>query len=343
MIGNSSSRIFVTGGTGYIGSHTCVELLNHGYDVTVFDNLTNSKLEVLNRIRQITGRTVHFIEGDIRDKTALRGAMAYENPTKVIHFAGLKAVGDSAERPLRYYDNNVVGTLCLLDVMHEIGIKSFVFSSSATVYGVPEELPYRETHRLAAINPYGSTKLTVENILNDLCRSDDQWRVGILRYFNPVGAHSSGLIGEDPLGTPNNLMPFIAQVAGGRRSHLNIWGDDFPTTDGTGVRDYIHVTDLALGHVKALQHLQGHAGCVTVNIGTGQGHSVLDMIRAFESASGRTIPFKVGPRRAGDLPEYFADPALAGSLLGWRAERDLHSMCRDTWNWQVKNPNGYEG
>ena len=339
---DQSNRVFVTGGTGYIGSHTCVELLARGYDVTVFDNLSNSNREVLNRLARITGKTVHFVKGDIRDKTALRQAMAYGSPKKVIHFAGLKAVGESVEHPLRYYDNNVAGSLCLLEVMNELGIRSLVFSSSATVYGVPETLPYTETHRLAAINPYGTTKLTVENILRDLCRSDPHWRVGILRYFNPVGAHASGLIGEDPRGIPNNLMPFIAQVAGGRRPHLNIWGDDYATPDGTGVRDYVHVTDLAIGHVMALDHVGGACGCFAVNIGTGQGHSVMDMVRAFESACGHTIALKVGPRRDGDLPAYFANATLARTLLDWQAERDLDTMCRDTWNWQVKNPNGYE-
>lgn len=333
----------MTGGAGYIGSHTCVELLSDGYDVTVFDNLSNSSREVLERIQRIAGRSVHFVEGDIRDKAALRLAMTYGSPKKVIHFAGLKAVGESVEKPLRYYENNVVGTLCLLEVMNELKIKSLVFSSSATVYGVPDELPYKESHRLAPVSPYGSTKLTVENILRDLCRSDDQWRTGILRYFNPVGAHISGLIGEDPRGTPNNLMPYIAQVACGRRSHLNIWGNDFPTADGTGVRDYVHVTDLAIGHAKALKRLESHAGCFAVNIGTGRGHSVMDMVQAFASACGHIIPFKVGPRRDGDLPEYFADATRARSLLDWCAERDLDTMCRDAWNWQLNNPNGYSG
>ncbi len=336
-----ANRVFVTGGAGYIGSHTCVELLNSGYEVTVFDNLSNSKLEVLNRLTRITGRAVDFVEGDLRDKTALRTALERCRPQKVIHFAGLKAVGESVEDPLRYYDNNVVGSLCLIDVMNELSIRSLVFSSSATVYGIPEVLPYKETHQLASINPYGSTKLAIENILRELCCADDRWRVVILRYFNPVGAHASGWIGEDPLGVPNNLMPYIAQVAGGRRDYLNIWGDDFSTADGTGVRDYVHVADLAVGHERALSRLQRHSGCIAVNLGAGRGHSVMDMVRAFELACGQSIAFKVGPRRAGDLPAYFADASLAKSLLGWEAERDLNDMCRDTWNWQVKNPNGY--
>ncbi len=332
-MGVASKRIFVTGGTGYIGSHTCVELLGSGYDVTVFDNLSNSNPEVLHRIARITGKPFHFVEGDIRDKSALRQAMSYGSPEKIIHFAGLKAVGESVEHPLRYYDNNVAGSLCLLEVMNELGVRSLVFSSSATVYGASEELPYKETHRLAAMNPYGVTKLTVENILRDLCRSDTRWRAGILRYFNPVGAHASGLIGEDPRGVPNNLMPYIAQVAGARHDCLNVWGDDFPTEDGTGVRDYVHATDLAVGHVKALGHLDGdssHDRCLAVNIGTGRGHSVMDMVRAFEAACGHTIAFKVGPRRDGDLPAYFADATLAQTLLDWQAERDLATMCRDT-------------
>ncbi|WNO06267.1 UDP-glucose 4-epimerase GalE [Rhodoferax mekongensis] len=335
--------IFVTGGAGYIGSHTCVELLNAGMDVTVFDNFANSQIEALDRVQLITGKTVRVIAGDIRDGDALRSALADSGATAVIHFAGLKAVGESESDPLRYYDNNVVGTMRLLEAMKALDIKQLVFSSSATVYGVPQFLPYTEKHPLSATNTYGQTKLAVENMLRDLYRSDETWRFAILRYFNPVGAHPSGRMGEDPQGVPNNLMPYVAQVAVGRREFLNVWGNDYPTPDGTGVRDYIHVVDLALGHVKAVQYLARSAGCNAINLGAGVGHSVLDLVRAFELASGKAVPVKIGPRRAGDLDAYWADPALARELLGWSVERGVDAMCADTWNWQKNNPNGYKG
>lgn len=333
--------ILVTGGAGYIGSHTCVELLNAGLEVTVFDNFSNSQPESLARVAQITGRKPHIIRGDIRDRTALVDAIRQSGARAVIHFAGLKAVGESVEQPLNYYDNNVTGTLRLLEAMGECGVKTLVFSSSATVYGDPQRLPLTEDHPLSATNPYGKTKLVIEDMLRDLYRSDPSWRIGILRYFNPVGAHSSGLIGEDPQGTPNNLLPFVAQVAVGRREFLNIWGNDYPTPDGTGVRDYIHVVDLALGHIKALRRLQDAPQCIEVNLGTGVGYSVLDMVRAFEKASGKAVPYKVAQRRAGDIASCYAEPTRAANLLQWRAERDLDAMCTDAWRWQSANPNGY--
>lgn len=335
--------IFVTGGAGYIGSHTCVELLNAGMDVIVFDNFSNSQAEALERVKSITGKQLRSVEGDIRDGGALKKALADSGATSVIHFAGLKAVGESEVDPLRYYDNNVVGTMRLLESMRALDIKQLVFSSSATVYGVPQFLPYTESHPLSATNTYGQTKLAVENMLRDLYRSDASWRFAILRYFNPVGAHPSGLMGEDPQGVPNNLMPYVAQVAVGRREFLNVWGNDYPTPDGTGVRDYIHVVDLALGHVKAVQFLERNEGCNAINLGGGIGHSVLDLVRAFEAASGKPVPMKMGPRRAGDLDAYWADPSLARELLGWAVERGVDAMCADTWNWQKNNPNGYKG
>ena len=333
--------IFVTGGAGYIGSHTCVELLNAGHTVTVFDNLSNSQPEAIKRVERITGKSVHFIEGDIRDQAALTAALQASQPTAVIHFAGLKAVGESVAQPLHYYDNNVVGTLCLLRAMQAAAVKTLVFSSSATVYGDPQRLPLTEDHPLSATNPYGQTKLVIENMLRDLYRSDAAWRIAILRYFNPVGAHASGLIGEDPQGVPNNLLPYVAQVAVGRRDCLNVWGNDYPTPDGTGVRDYIHVVDLALGHLAALDQLGQAPQCLTVNLGTGTGYSVLDMVRAFSAASGRPIAYQFSPRRAGDVAACYADPALAQQRLGWRAERDSATMCADAWRWQSNNPNGY--
>lgn len=337
--------IFVTGGAGYIGSHTCVELLDAGYDVTVFDNFCNSHPESVARVERITGKTLRLVRGDIRDRVALVAALRESGASAVIHFAGLKAVGESVTQPLSYYDNNVGGTLRLLEAMGECGIKTLVFSSSATVYGDPQRLPLTEDHPLSATNPYGRTKLMIEEILRDLHRSDASWRLGILRYFNPVGAHASGSIGEDPQGIPNNLLPFIAQVAVGRRAYLNVWGDDYPTPDGTGVRDYIHVVDLALGHLKALnalERLEKKAECLTVNLGTGTGYSVLDIVRAFEQASGRSIPYKIAPRRSGDIASCYADPQRALELLGWRAERGLGAMCADSWRWQSGNPNGFK-
>lgn len=334
--------ILVTGGAGYIGSHTCVELLNAGLDVTAFDNFSNSQPESIARVERITGRKLRFVEGDIRDGEGLTHALRDCGATGVIHFAGLKAVGESGEKPLDYYDNNVVGTVRLLEAMNACAVKKLVFSSSATVYGDPQRLPLTEDHRLSATNPYGRTKLVIEEMLRDLFRSDPSWRISILRYFNPVGAHSSGLIGEDPRGVPNNLLPFVSQVAIGRREYVNVWGNDYPTPDGTGVRDYLHVVDLALGHLRALERLDRHAECLAINLGTGVGYSVLDMLRAFERASGKTLPYRIAARRDGDIASCYADPTQADRLLNWRAARDLDTMCEDAWRWQSANPNGYE-
>jgi UDP-glucose 4-epimerase len=334
--------ILVTGGAGYIGSHTCVELLKAGHELVVFDNFSNSHPEALARVEKITGRKLNVVKGDIRDQGALEEAIRRFNCTAVIHFAGLKAVGESVEKPLDYYDNNVIGTHRLLQAMANCGVKTLVFSSSATVYGEPQFLPLTEDHPLSATNPYGRTKLVIEDMLRDLYRSDPSWRIGILRYFNPVGAHESGLIGEDPQGIPNNLMPFVAQVAVGRRECLKVWGNDYPTSDGTGVRDYIHVVDLALGHVKALARLT-EAQCIAVNLGTGHGYSVLDVVNAFAKASNRPVPYELAPRRPGDVAACYADPSLADSLLGWKATRDLNAMCIDAWCWQHNNPTGFPG
>ena len=342
--------IFVTGGAGFIGSHTCVELLSAGFDVTVFDNFCNSHPESLTRMERITGRRPKLVRGDCRDRAAVVAALRESRAEAVIHFAGLKAVGESVKQPLTYYDNNVVGTLRLLEAMSECKIKTLVFSSSATVYGDPQKLPVTEDHLLSATNPYGRSKLMIEEMLRDLKISDSSWRIGILRYFNPVGAHSSGLIGEDPHGIPNNLMPFVSQVAMGRQEILNVWGNDYPTFDGTGVRDYIHVVDLALGHIKTLAALEssdifqgvGKGGCLTVNLGTGTGYSVLDIVSAFEQASGRKVPYRIASRRPGDIAACYADPRLANKLLGWQAERGLEEMCVDAWRWQDGNPKGYE-
>lgn len=338
-----NNNVLVTGGAGYIGSHTCVELLDAGYTVTVFDNYCNSRAESLNRVERITGKTLTRVQGDVRDRAALEAALRSSGATAVIHFAGLKAVGESGQIPLHYYDNNVVGTLRLLEAMQACGVKTLVFSSSATVYGDPQRLPLTEDHPLSATNPYGRTKLVVEEMLRDAFAADASWRLGVLRYFNPVGAHASGLIGEDPQGVPNNLLPFVAQVAVGRREFLNVWGNDYDTPDGTGVRDYIHVVDLALGHLCTLEALsRAEAGlCTSVNLGTGVGYSVLDMVKAFEHASGRPIPYKLQPRRAGDVAACYANPTRAQQLLGWQAVRDLETMCADAWRWQRSNPNGY--
>nr|WP_319566113.1 UDP-glucose 4-epimerase GalE [uncultured Rhodoferax sp.] len=333
--------IFVTGGAGYIGSHTCVELLNAGHHVTVFDNFSNSQPEALRRAEDITGKKIHLIEGDIRSQAELQSALKVSGARAVIHFAGLKAVGESVQQPLQYYENNVQGTLTLLHAMRASHINTLVFSSSATVYGNPQYLPLTENHPLSATNPYGQTKLMIEHMLRDLYRSDANWHIGILRYFNPVGAHASGRIGEDPQGAPNNLMPYVAQVAVGRREFLNVWGNDYDTPDGTGVRDYIHVVDLALGHLAALERLQSAPQCFEVNLGTGMGYSVLDMVRAFEQASSKPVAFKFSPRRTGDVASCYADPHLASELLGWKAERNLATMCQDTWRWQSQNPLGY--
>ena len=333
--------ILVTGGAGYIGSHAVVELRAAGYDVVVYDNLCNSSAEVLNRLQRITGRVVPFVQADIRDAAALRAVLAAHRIDAVIHFAGLKAVGESVAQPLSYYDNNVNGTNILLGCLAEAGVRRFVFSSSATVYGDPERVPLDEAARTGATNPYGRTKWMIELILQDLAVSDPSWAIGLLRYFNPVGAHESGLIGEDPGGTPNNLMPFIAQVAVGRHSKLKVFGADWPTRDGTGVRDFIHVVDLARGHVAALDRVFRETGVWTVNLGTGNGYTVLELARAFEKASGRAVPYEIVARRPGDIAECYADPSKAKRELGWRAERDLAVMCADTWRWQHANPNGY--
>ena len=334
--------ILVTGGAGYIGSHTCVELLKAGHELVVFDNFSNSHPEALARVEKITGRKLNVVKGDIRDQGALEEAIRRFNCTAVIHFAGLKAVGESVEKPLDYYDNNVIGTHRLLQAMANCGVKTLVFSSSATVYGEPKFLPLTEDHPLSATNPYGRTKLVIEEMLRDLYRADPSWCIGILRYFNPVGAHESGLIGEDPQGIPNNLMPFVAQVAIGRRECLKVWGNDYPTSDGTGIRDYIHVVDLAIGHLKALARLS-EPQCIAVNLGTGQGYSVLDVINAFAKASNRPVPYEFAPRRPGDVAACYADPSLADSQLGWKAARGLNAMCIDAWHWQLNNPTGFLG
>ncbi len=333
-------KIFVTGGAGYIGSHTCVELLEAGYEVVVYDNLSNASEEAVRRVEKITGKPVQFVKGDIRDAEALEKAM--EGCDAVIHFAGLKAVGESVEKPLEYYDNNVGGTVTLLKSMQRLDIKTIVFSSSATVYGDPEFLPLTEEHPLRTTNPYGQTKLVIEEILRDLWRSDNAWHISILRYFNPVGAHESGLIGEDPQGIPNNLMPFVAQVAVGRRKQLSVFGGDYSTHDGTGVRDYIHVVDLAKGHVAALKALD-RPQCEAINLGTGNGYSVLDVVKTFEAASGRKVPYEIVDRRPGDIAACYADPAKAKRLLGWKAKYGMEKMCEDTWRWQSMNPKGYDG
>jgi UDP-glucose 4-epimerase len=333
------SDCLVTGGLGYIGSHTCVELLAAGHRVRIVDNLSNSKLAVLERITEITGIRPEFVKADIRDRGAVREALA--DCTAVIHFAGLKAVGESVAKPLLYYRNNVEGSIALFETMAEAGVRTLVFSSSATVYGDPASVPIREDAPLSATNPYGRSKLMIEDILRDLAKADPRWRIGLLRYFNPVGAHSSGRIGEDPNGIPNNLMPYVAQVAVGKLDCLAVFGDDYPTPDGTGVRDYIHVVDLARGHLAALAALARTGGLLTVNLGTGRGYSVLEMIQAFSSASGRGVPYRVAPRRPGDIACCYADPTLAAELFGWRAEYGLETMCADAWRWQNCNPEGF--
>ena len=334
--------VLLTGATGYIGSHTWIALWEAGYDVVGLDNHVNSSPQVLARLERIGGRTPRFVEADVGDEAALAALFAREKIDAVVHFAALKAVGESVEQPLAYWRNNVVGLLTLVEAMGRAGCRTLVFSSSATVYGTPERLPITEDAPLAATNPYGQTKLAGETLLGDLGASDPGWSIGLLRYFNPVGAHASGLIGEDPRGTPNNLMPYIAQVAVGRRAELSVFGGDWPTPDGTGVRDYIHVVDLAEGHVAALRHLLGGKGSVTVNLGTGRGTSVLELVRAFERASGRPVPHRIVARRAGDVAACWADPARAEATLGWRAVRDLDAMCADTWRWQSQNPQGFD-
>lgn len=331
----------VTGGLGYIGSHACVELLAAGHQVRIVDNLSNSKQTVLDRIAEICGVRPDFIKADIRDRGAMRDALA--GCRAVIHFAGLKAVGESVAKPLLYYHNNVAGSIVLFEAMAETGIKTLVFSSSATVYGDPRTVPIREDAPLSATNPYGRSKLMIEDMLRDMAKLDTGWNIALLRYFNPVGAHVSGKIGEDPNGIPNNLMPYVAQVAVGKLEHLPVFGDDYPTPDGTGVRDYIHVVDLARGHLAALAALERIGGLLTVNLGTGRGYSVLEMIRAFEIASGRPIRYCIAPRRAGDIAQCYADPSLADKLLGWHAEKNLADMCSDAWRWQSRNPDGFPG
>ncbi|MBL8469022.1 UDP-glucose 4-epimerase GalE [Methyloversatilis discipulorum] len=336
------SRVLVTGGAGYIGSHTCIELMAAGHQVVVVDNLCNSKRESLARVERIAGQALRaFVQADIRDRAAMRAVFATHDIDAVIHFAGLKAVGESVAKPLEYYDNNVSGTVALCEVMAEAGVKTLAFSSSATVYGDPASVPIREDFPTGPTNPYGRSKWMVEYLLQDLVAADPSWRVALLRYFNPVGAHESGLIGEDPNGLPNNLMPFVSQVAVGKLGELRVFGGDWPTPDGTGVRDYIHVLDLAQGHVRAIDYLAEHTGLLTVNLGTGRGYSVLEVVRAFEQASGRAVPYRIVDRRPGDIAQCYADPAHANRLLGWVARRDLAQMCADAWNWQRSNPQGY--
>lgn len=336
--------ILVTGGAGYIGSHTCVELLNAGYEIVIADNLSNSKVEAVHRIEKITGKKVTFYRVDLLDKPALKRVFESEQIRSVIHFAGLKAVGESVRKPLEYYYNNITGTLVLCDVMRTFGVKNIIFSSSATVYGTPAFVPITEECPIGTIaSPYGQTKGMLEQILRDLHTSDSEWNIVLLRYFNPIGAHKSGLLGEDSKGTPNNLLPYISQVAIGKRERLGIFGNDYPTPDGTCIRDYVHVVDLAKGHVKALKKLEPDSGVSIYNLGTGIGYSVLDVLHAYEKACGKTIPYVIEDRRAGDVPSYFCDPAKAKKELDWIAEEGIGEMCADAWRWQSMNPNGYGG
>ncbi len=337
----TKQTILVTGGCGYIGSHTCVELLEAGYSVVVTDNLSNSKITALERVREITGKPVDFVQCDILDADGLEAVFTKYQPDAVIHFAGLKAVGESVEKPLWYYRNNVSGTETLLSAMQATGCKNIVFSSSCTVYGAPQTLPITEDFPLGAVNPYGQTKLTIEYMLKDLAASEPGWNISILRYFNPVGAHPSGLIGEDPLGIPNNLMPYITQVAVGKREALSVFGGDYDTPDGTCIRDYIHVVDLAKGHIKALEKLSQNPGLLVHNLGTGRGYSVLEVIKGFEQATGEVIPYRIVGRRAGDAPAVYADPTLAKAELGWTADLAITDVCADAWHWQHQNPAGY--
>ena len=334
--------ILITGGAGYIGSHTCVELLNAGYDIVVIDSLSNSKPEALQRVQQITGKDFPFYQIDLLDRDELEMVFAKHSIDAVIHFAGLKAVGESVALPLLYYHNNITGTLTLCDVMRKYGVKKMVFSSSATVYGMPERMPITEDFLLQPTNPYGRTKWMIEEILRDLYASDHSWSIALLRYFNPIGAHPSGRIGEDPNGIPNNLMPYITQVAVGKLKELRVFGNDYPTIDGTGVRDYIHVVDLALGHIKALEKVLETTGVEAYNLGTGRGYSVLELVSAFERVTGVKIPYTIVDRRPGDVAVCYADPTKAKEELGWVATRGIEDMCRDAWRWQSQNPNGYE-
>ena len=338
-------KVLVTGGTGFIGSHTCVELMNNGHRVVVVDNLCNSSEESLKRVKKITGKTLTFLEADTRDRVAMDAIFKAEGPIDaVIHFAALKAVGESTRLPLKYYENNITGTINLCEVMEANHCHNLVFSSSATVYGDPISVPIRENFPTpGATNPYGWTKLMMEQIFRDLQKANPDWNIIILRYFNPIGAHESGQIGEDPAGIPNNLLPFVAQVAVGRLPSLNVYGNDYPTPDGTGIRDYIHVVDLAVGHLKAIDKLASKPGLAVYNLGTGKGYSVLDVLKAFEAASGRKVPYTLQSRRPGDIAECWADPAKAKAELGWVATRDLKTMCEDAWRWQSMNPNGFKG
>ena len=325
-------KVLVTGGAGYIGSHTCVELLNAGHEIVILDNFVNSKPEALKAIREITGRDFAFVEADLRDRAAVSRVFDEHAIDAAIHFAGLKAVGESVEKPLEYYDNNLYGFIVLAECMKAQGVKKFVFSSSATVYGMNNPVPFVEGMPTSATNPYGYTKVMIEQMLQDIAKADPEWRICLLRYFNPIGAHSSGLIGEDPNGIPNNLLPYVAKVATGELKQLNVFGDDYDTPDGTGVRDYIHVVDLALGHLAALEYVEKHTGCIPINLGTGHGTSVLEIVHAFEKASGRKVPYHIAPRRAGDIASCYADTHKAAELLNWRATRDIDDMCRDAWN-----------
>lgn len=334
--------ILVTGGAGYIGSHTTVELLNAGYEVVIVDNFANSKPASLKRIKEITGKAFSFYNSDLLDKEGLAKIFADHQIDAVIHFAGLKAVGESVSKPLQYYHNNITGTLILCEVMKEHGVKKLVFSSSATVYGMPEKMPITEEFPLSTTNPYGSTKLMIEHILKDVYVADDSWSIALLRYFNPIGAHKSGLIGEDPSGIPNNLMPYITQVAVGKLEKLQVFGNDYPTVDGTGVRDYIHVVDLAHGHLNALEKVLDDQGVEAYNLGTGTGYSVLQLVSAFEKASGKKVPYEIVDRRPGDIAECYADPSKAKEQFGWEAQLGVEEMCKDAWRWQEKNPHGYE-
>lgn len=338
---NGRKKVLVTGGAGYIGSHTCIELVQAGYDIVVLDNLSNSSLEAMKRVEKIVGKTIAFVKGDVRERKDLRTVFLQHKISAVLHFAGLKSVSESTSQPLRYYDNNVVGTFILCEVMLEFNCKVIVFSSSATVYGTPESVPIKESFLLSVTNPYGRSKMIVEDVLKDVYSADNTWSIGVLRYFNPVGAHKSGMIGESPNGIPNNLMPFISQVAAGSLDKLRIFGGDYATIDGTGVRDYIHVTDLAKGHILALENLLKKPQLVTVNLGTGQGYSVLEMVKAFEKASHQQIIFEIVERRLGDVAECYADSSLAWEMWGWRAQLGIEQMCEDVWRWQLANPRGY--